>query len=276
MGTQELKDLSTQALFDGALVAAASEPRGESDDYWAYVRALHSRSGTVVFEKAIALCSGPEPLTRAAGADILAQLGTGDGFTEFPFADDSAPVLVSLLGDSEPCVTMSAICALGHLGRGAPTDLARLANHPDADVRCALAYALGCRDDDVSLRTLIDLSADADADTRNWATFGLGTQSKQDSPAIRDALAARLTDGEDEVRGEAMLGLAKRLDARAAQPILRELVEADVLTLAIEAAEEMPSAEFVPYLEELLAAHPEDQQIQRAMTQCRAVSVHKS
>jgi HEAT repeat protein len=272
MRAQDLNDVPTLALIDHALVAAGETPLLESDDYWAYVRALHFRSGTTVFEKAVALCSSSDPLARSVGADILSQLGTGEGVAEFPFADDSAPVLVTLLDDGEPLVSMSALYALGHLGRGAPADLARLASHSSEGVRCALAYALGGRTDDISIATLIGLSADNDVDTRDWATFALGTLSQEDSPAIRDALALRLTDSEDEVRGEAMLGLAKRLDTRATQPILRELGETDVLTLAIEAAEEMPSADFLPHLEALHAAQPEDQRIQRAVARCRAVT----
>ncbi len=268
MRARDLKDVPTLALIDHALAAAAETPLMESDDYWAYVRALHFRSGTSVFEKAVALCSGSDPLARSVGADILSQLGT----PEFPFADESGPVLVRLLDDGEPLVSMSALYALGHLRRGAPADLGRLASHPSEDVRCALAYALGGRTDDISIGTLIGLSADIDVDTRDWATFALGTLSGEDSPAIRDALALRLTDSEDEVRGEAMLGLAKRLDTRATEPILRELGEADVLTLAIEAAGEMPSADFLPHLEALHAAQPEDQRIQRAVARCRAVA----
>jgi HEAT repeat protein len=270
MRAQDLKDVPTPALFDRALVAGAVEPVMESEDYWAYIRALHFRPEKMVFEKAVALCSSSDWLSRSIGADILAQLGAGEGVAEYPFADDSASVLTSLLDDPHPLVTMSALHALGHLSRGEPARLVRLARHSSEDVRCALAYALGGRSDDVSLQTLIQLTTDDDEDTRDWATFGLGTLCEQDSPEIRGALAARLTDGNDEVRWEAMVGLAKRQDARAKEPILQQLREADVLKVAIEAAEEMPSPEFLPHLEQLHAAHPEDPGIQRALTRCRA------
>src|SRR5688500_279209 len=271
--TQDLNDIPTEALFDRALVAAAQEPLLESDDYWACVSALHRRSGTHVFEKAVTLCASGNSLARSVGADILAQLGALERRNDaLPFADSSAGVLVTLLDDREPLVTMSALYALGHLSRGISTELARLTSHPSGEVRHALAYALGGRDDDVAIQALIDLSADTDADTRDWATFALGVLSEQDSSAIRDALAARLADEEHEVRVEAILGLAKRLDARATGPILHELTKSDVPTLVIEAAEEMPSLGFLPHLEALLAAHPEDETIQRAVARCRALS----
>ena len=90
-----------------------------------YVRALHSRSDRAVFKQAAALCAGREPLARAVGADVLAQLGTHAGIQEYPFADESAPVLVSLLRDTDNRVIASALYALGHLkGESRPNSLA--------------------------------------------------------------------------------------------------------------------------------------------------------
>lgn len=189
----------------------------------------------------------------------------------FPFADESAAPLVALLADAEPAATASALYALGHLGRGEPAQLAPLSQHPSEDVRQALAYALGGRTDAISTSTLVALSGDVDRDTRDWATFALGALSQDDSPAILDALAARSNDPDDEVRAEAMAGLAKRRDERAFQPLLQELSLPEVGTLAIEAAGEMPRAEFIPHLEALHAAHPGDKTIEEALSRCREV-----
>jgi HEAT repeat protein len=269
MSKQDFNEIPTSELLEQALAHARSEPAFESDDYWVRIRALHFRAGRGVFEEAVGLCSSPDPIVRAVGADILAQLGVREGVAEYPFADESVPTLVSLLGDTEPHVTMSALYALGHLRKGEPLQLARLANHPSEDIRCALAYALGGRTDDVSIDTEIRLSEDRDVDARNWATFAIGALLELDSPAIRGALAARLTDADDEVRGEAIGGLAKRQDERAVGAILRELEQPDVMTLAIEAAEAMPRREFLPGLERLQTVHPEDEDILRAVTRCR-------
>lgn len=211
MGSQDLTGCASAELFDHALTKARVDPVLQSDDYWMYVRALHLRSDRAVFEQAVSLCSGREPLARAVGADVLAS----------------------------------------------------------EDVRCALAYTLGGRSDDLACGALVALSADEDLDTRNWATFALGTLCERDSPVIREALVSRLSDNEDEVRGEAMFGLAKRRDVRTAGAILTELGREDVLSLAIEAAEEMALSEFLPPLERLLAAHPDDENIQRAVERCR-------
>jgi HEAT repeat protein len=152
---------------------------------------LHFRSGRDVFDAAAELCSSQDEISRAVGADVLAQLGVRG---EFPFADESKGRLVALLTDTDPRVTASALYALGHLERGEPSQLARLATDASEDVRFALACALGGRTDAISRATLIQLSGDEDADTRNWATFALGFLSEEDSAGIRDALVARLTD----------------------------------------------------------------------------------
>ena len=269
MAAEDLTGLATSVLVQRTVVLAGQEPVLQSDEYWAHVRVLHFRSGREVFDMSVELCSSQDPISRAVGADVLAQLGVRDGVAAFPFADESEGRLVALLTDTKPVVAASALYALGHLGRGEPSELAGLAKHASEDVRCALAHALGGRPDAVSIAALIELCGDMDTDTRNWATFALGSLPEEDSPAIRDALAARLSDADDEVRGEAILGLARRVDERVVQPLQRELSGREVGTLAIEAAEVMPRPEFIPHLEALYAAHPGDQAIGLALNRCR-------
>ena len=270
MTTEDLTQLATSLLVRRTMALARSEPVRQSEDYWAHVRVLRFRSGRDVFEEAVGLCSNSDAISRAVGADILAQLGVRDGGV-FPFADESAGPLGDLLADTDPTVIASALYALGHLGRGEPARLARLSRHPSEDVRHALAYALGGRTDAISTATLVDLSGDVDTDTRNWATFALGALSEEDSAAIRDALAARLSDPDDEVRAEAIAGLAQRRDERVVPLILQELRLPAVGILAIEAAGAIPRPEFVPRLEALHAAHPGDRTIDEALTRCREV-----
>jgi HEAT repeat protein len=56
---------------------------------------------------------------------------------------------------------------------------------------------------------------DRDPEVRNWATFGLGQQSDANSYAVRQALAANLSDDDPDVRYEAIIGLGRRRDRRA-------------------------------------------------------------
>jgi HEAT repeat protein len=269
MAVEDLSQVPTPELVERTLSAARHEPVLQSHEYWAHVRVLHFRSGQDVFEAAVALCASHDAISRAAGADILAQLGVRDGVAEHPFAGESESKLVPLLRDTEPMAIASALYACGHLGCGEPTQLAALARHPAGEVRCALAYALGGRTDAVSTATLIELCADEDVSTRDWAAFALGSLSDEDSPAIRDALASRLIDADDGVRSEAIVGLARRGDDRAVEPLLQEIQRIDVGKLALEAAGEWPRSEFIPCLEALQRTHAGNDAIAEALNRCR-------
>ena len=72
---------------------------------------------------------------------------------------------------------------------------------------------------------LIELTSDPEPGIRDWATFALGTLSPQNTEVLRDALAARLDDSDDDTRIEAVHGLALRGDARALDAVLDLLGE---------------------------------------------------
>ena len=72
-----------------------------------------------------------------------------------------------------------------------------------------------------AIEALIPLTADSDADVRDWATFAIGTQSDADYPELREALVQRLDDKSSKVREEAIAGLAKRKDTRAVVPLFK-------------------------------------------------------
>jgi HEAT repeat protein len=82
----------------------------------------------------------------------------------------------------------------------------------------------------------MQLMRDSDSDVRDWATFGLGTQSEADSEAIRGALFERLPDTDQDTRAEAAVGLAKRKDLRVLPVVLEELDRDEYGVLYEEAA----------------------------------------
>ena len=77
--------------------------------------------------------------------------------------------------------------------------------------------------DQRSIDGLICLTMDSSVEVRDWATFGLGSMTEQDTPMLRQALLARLDDLDDIVRGEALVGLARRQDERVIEPLRRAL-----------------------------------------------------
>ncbi|MDT5034886.1 MAG: hypothetical protein QOE03_71 [Micromonosporaceae bacterium] len=116
-----------------------------------------------------------------------------------------------------------------------------LVDHPEPAVRRAVAQVaarltVAPRPAEV-VRTLIVLSADPDPDVRDSACYALGSRlSEVDTDALRDALAARLHDTHRETRGEALLGLARRHDARVLPVLRRYLLGANVWLIELVAA----------------------------------------
>jgi HEAT repeat protein len=207
---------------------------------------LHFRGGEMEFRLAKALTESADAEDRAIGADILAQLGWDDR----TFLDESVSILISLLEDSDHHVISCAAVGLGHRRDSrAIAPLLRLAEHENACVRFGVAFGLCGHDNDDAIATLVTLSGDSDNETRNWAMFGIGTQTKIDTPQIRAALLIGLEDDEPEIRGEAMIGLAGRGDLRCVDAILKELSGPFHGDWAVEAAEILGLPEFVPGLE---------------------------
>lgn len=261
---KSLRHVEVSALLEQVLAAARRDPSREADERWELLRELHRRGDETTRDAALEWCASPEPLVRCLGADVLGQLGFAEGF---PHARESEPVLMALLQDPDETVLACAMVALAHLDAGDVAAIARHAGHPSAEVREAVAFCLADRQEAVARQALVTLSADEDTDVRNWATFGLGTET--DSPEIREALAARLSDPDEEVRGEAMRGLAARGDVRAIPAILEEIEQDQVMDIAIEAAALLPDRRFVPALEELLEQFPESADLKIAVERCR-------
>ena len=109
--------------------------------------------------------------------------------------------------------------------------------------------------------TLLQLMRDSDSDVRDWATFGLGTQSDADSLAIREALFARFQNEDEDTRAEAVVGLAKRKDLRALPVVIEELERDEYGVLYEEAAS---------YLLELNVVKPESWDGWRYVEELRA------
>jgi len=72
---------------------------------------------------------------------------------------------------------------------------------------------------DANFKKLIAMTRDADRSNRDWAVLLL-SQREDDTTAVRDALLSAASDEDDIVRGEAILGLARR-DRMLALPLLQ-------------------------------------------------------
>jgi hypothetical protein len=228
----EQADSALTGATTAELITTVLAAPDEDEDAWQpALRELHARPTRETFDAARALLTGDTMAERELGVEILAGLGEVRGspnlpYRDRPFREETVALLLDLLArEHEFRVLESIAYAFRDLDdpRGVEP-LSALADHPEGRVRFAVAHALLRHEDERAIRTLIQLSTDKDADVRDWATFGLAAQVALDTPAIRGALVARLDDGHDNTREEAVYGLAMRLDPRAV-PVLLELLE---------------------------------------------------
>jgi len=213
----------------------------DSDEYWEVMTALGQKCNEATFEYSVALCHHNDPRRREIGANVLGQLWgrykTDDPSVstleavklQEPLNQRSISTLLPLLqGESDSRVISSMIYALKLL-KFDMDEVVQLAirpfgRHPDANVRGAIASSLPA-ESDWAIRILIRLSRDEDTDVRDWATFTIAALCDRNTRPIRDALFARVTDPDVEIRSEAYFGLAQRGDKRAIEPLLRELTD---------------------------------------------------
>ena len=211
MNSSEIHALFARTLLGGR----------EDEVAWDAIRTLRLNGSREIFDRAAAWCKSPEPLKRARAADLLCQLQRAPlpneslAETEWMFRDESYSLITKMLENERDHVVLDgAITALGHLynANAAPLIL-RYQDHPDQQVRFAVAFALGCfPNEPQSIAGLLKLTWDSDDDVRDWAVFGLGVQGDADTPEIREALLRCLDDANEDVREEAAVGLAKRRD----------------------------------------------------------------
>jgi hypothetical protein len=227
----------------------------ETDDAGYALSVIQYRGGPEEFAIAAEFALSDEAHKRRVAADILAQLG----WQERTFQDESVQILVGLLNDSDPSVLQAAAIACGHRHSALTVQrLVALAGHPSHNVRYGATYGLAGQDDPRAINALIRLTKDSDRDVRDWSTFALGSQTEIDTNDLREALRDRLTDTDPEVRGEALVGLARRHDDRLKQAILDSLNGEFHGDWMLEAAEIVGDPDFVPALEKLRATMNHD------------------
>jgi HEAT repeat protein len=232
--------------------------------YWNYVHKIRGSGSNVTFSIAKELCRSPQKHGRVLGIDVLCQLRSYDKPSDANKIassrrfrpKESIRLIRPMLRDNRKEVLLSAIYALGHLYDPERSKrIAPFARHRDPDIRYAVAFALGSDPHPLSVKTLIQLTEDKDPQVRDWATFGIGDREdakKVNSPEIREALFKRLHDTHADPRGEAMVGLAKRKDARVVEHIKRELRGKSPRVYALLAAEAFADPTFLPELNDLL------------------------
>jgi len=178
---------------------------------------------------------------RTLGMYVASQLrqrrGNGEGRGIEFGVHETQRLLVAGLKDNHDEVVRAAISGLGH--RPLPDALERLVAldaRSNAPFQLNLASTLGYYDSPSASEVLLRLANDSDDLVRDWATFSLGTMHSADSQPIRDQLWKNLHDVHEDVRGEALIGLANRGDPRAVAHLIAHL-SVDSPVYELEAAQ---------------------------------------
>ncbi len=211
----------------------------DDEEPWDAVQELRQIGTREVFDYAALWCKSPDPIHRARGAAILAQLGKTIDHPDHGFPDEAFAIVVKALEHETDTQPLSSYhFALGHIDNPAAIPLlVNFTDHDDCEIRFAVACALGSyANDPISITALLKLTSDTDDDVRDWATFGLGVLGDVDSDEIRQALTDRLSDTFEDVRVEAVAGLGKRKDPRIIPILINLFEEASIAMGYVEAA----------------------------------------
>ncbi|MHA3789967.1 hypothetical protein ACX0HA_17300, partial [Flavobacterium hauense] len=171
--------MSRQQWTDEKLFDRLLNNKSETS-YWDTIGELRSRPYTAVFERCTELIKADNPKYRKAGINVLAQLGTSPR----PFLKESIKLFLNILEtEKDTDVLFSLLFAIGHNNDCLTTfQVNKICSFTDEPLKESLTFALLGVDTDIAVETLIRLSGDASANIRNWATFGLGSQTEKDSP----------------------------------------------------------------------------------------------
>ena len=231
--------------------------------HWENVSALRSRGSKEVFDKCVELLQSSNAKERRLAVEILSQLG----LPPRPFIKETLKLFFETLKtETNADVISSILYGLGHnnehLTAKETKFICSFKDSKNLEVKQGLVFALGGIEHKIAIETLIGFTSDKNNYIRNWSTFGLGSQTTQDTPAIREALWNRINDKHKETRHEAILGLAIRKDERIKEIIKRELIAIDDhCSLLLEAIEELNDKEFIEILKEKIISNQQEEKV---------------
>lgn len=237
-------------LFTEALELWRSEKDPQSDGLWRLVTdaAGHGRQA---YDIGLHFIKSPDAGQRVVATDILAMVAV-----QHPASGQSvAKAMVDLLSrEEDQDVLWSALVALGPTGSHLGIDtLTRFAKHDNADLRCQAVQAITLVMEeagtiDPGLDSLVIAMDDTDNDVKYWATTSISETLDSDSEPIREALSRRLFDTNDDIRNEAIFGLAKRKDPRMTTTLEQALLSKRPSARVFDAVEAYGDKALLPAL----------------------------
>jgi len=224
---------------------------------------LRKRPNKDVYNKAFKLANSIIEKEKIIGIYVLAQLGFDPRFQQ----DKTVDLYFKLLENEKSPKVISAILSSishnnGNLSEKQILRIIEFKTHKFVNVRFDLTLALSSLENEDAIKTLIELSNDKDSDTRDWATFGIGTQLDNDTEEIRTALWNRVNDNDKITRLEAIIGLAKRKDRKIKDILKIELENIDEEgSLILESIELFDDKDFIPLLEKKIIENKKSKKV---------------
>ena len=230
--------------------------------YWDIMHELRKRPTKEVFDTALGLTHSEDKKAKQAGIHVLAQLGSAPR----PFCVHGNQRFFDLLElEKDFEILESVLISIGHNNERLSAEqiehLCRLVDAESSDVKYGLVFSLLGINDPKAIDALIILSSDESDNVRDWATFGIGTQTKRNNRKIREALWARVNDSNEETKFEAFVGLAMRKDSRINELIKQKLNDGDYGSLLFDAIIAIDGKEFLPLLKVQFAQNLPDKTI---------------
>lgn len=229
-------------------------------NYWKYISELRKRKSTEIYQKVTELTKSKNENEKVIGINVLAQFG----YPRKHKAKTLKTYFNLLKTESSIKIVSSILYGIGH-NNETLTDkqietICNFKSSKSATIRYSLTFALSGIENQTAINTLILLSKDKDSDIRDWATFGIGSQTELDNQEIRQALWERISDSDKDTRDEAIAGLAKRKDPRIKEVLKTELDRADNLSsLTLEAIEELDDKDFIKLIEQKIFKNKAEQ-----------------
>jgi hypothetical protein len=130
-----------QQLFRRTLQGAYDD-----DAAWEAVHELRTIGTREIFDMAAEWCESGDPLRRARGADVIAQIGEIDRSSPNSFPAEALSMISKMVeNETKMRPLSSAIYVLGHLHQPSAVPLVlRHGTNAHTEVREAVAFALGC------------------------------------------------------------------------------------------------------------------------------------
>lgn len=228
---------------------------------------LCNRLTSEVFEKCRLLLSSRSAAERELAVLVLGRFGSVNSKLK-------RTAIRSILKKLENESSVRVISQIGWSLHGLKTKqgsrfFATLVAHPSSKVRFGVVGALLGINEEYAVQALCRLTADQDREVRNWATYAIGSGIDSHSKAIRKALWARLGDTDDEIKCEAIWGLAKRKDARVVPFVLQLLKEHGCFTPTLEAAASLASSVLLDELLNIEKSGCDNEVLAAAIDACR-------